>query len=47
MRYLVHLREDNDSYVEKEESEPGRYRIGTGGDFRKEISRQRRTIANK
>lgn len=47
MRYHVQLREDKDSHVEEEDSESGRYRIETDGDFREEILKQGRTIANK
>lgn len=43
----VHPREDKDSHVEKEEREPRRYRIWTDAGFRKKVSRQERTRANK
>lgn len=43
----VQPREDKDSHVEKEESEPERYRIQIDAGFRKKVSRQERTRANK
>ena len=43
----VQPREDKDSHVEKEEREPRRYRVWTDAGFRKKVSRQERTRANK